>query len=168
MEYIPELNNQILLIITASAVIISLLCLIMVFSLSSRMKKFKKAYVSLQTFLSGNDMEKLLQSNLREVKKIVQHMLKHESRLDLIEDKLRNGIDRAEIIRFNSFDNMGADLSFAVALLNQEGTGVILTGIHSIEECRVYAKAVDKGETSAKLNAEEKQAIEKALNTVKI
>jgi 3-dehydroquinate synthase class II len=92
----------------------------------------------------------------------------HDARLGQAESKLRKAIDRAELIRFNSFENMGAELSFALALLNQEGTGVILTGIHSIEECRVYAKPIENGQAAVKLNQEEKQAIERACKTIRI
>ncbi|NLI92886.1 MAG: DUF4446 family protein [Peptococcaceae bacterium] len=136
--------------------------------LFSRMNKFKKAYITLQTFLSGTKLEDLLKANLKEVRELSQQVANHGSRINQAENKLRGGIDRAELIRFNSFDNMGAELSFALALLNQEGTGVVLTGIHSIEECRVYAKPVEKGQAMVKLNPEEKQAIERACNTIKV
>ena len=48
-------------------------------------------------------------------------------RLKQIELKLRVGVDRAELLRFSAFENMGSDLSFAFALLNQEGSGVVLS-----------------------------------------
>lgn len=140
----------------------------MTIRLSSRMKKFQKAYTSLQTFLSGMRMEDILKANLKEVRELSQEVSSQADRLHQVEGKLRNAIDRAELIRFNSFDNMGAELSFALALLNQEGTGIILTSIQSIEDCRVYAKKVEKGQTAAKLNPEEKQAIEKACRTIKV
>jgi uncharacterized protein YlxW (UPF0749 family) len=165
---LSEPDPQILLIIALASLVIALISVIMTFSLSSRMKRFQKAYVSLQTFISGTKLEDLLKANLKEVRELSQQVSNHSSRLEQAENKLRSGIDRAELIRFNSFDNMGAELSFALALLNQEGTGVVLTGIHSIEECRVYAKPIEKGQALVKLAQEEKQAIEKACRTIKV
>lgn len=151
-----------LLIATVVAVIIALIAIIMTFSLRKRMKEFEKAYVSLQTLLSGAPLEELLRESLKEVNGLKQSVDDHSARLIPIENKLRSGIDRAELIRFNSFQNMGADLSFTLALLNQDKTGVVLTSIHSVEECRIYAKRIEKGQATVKLSPEEKQAIEKA------
>lgn len=168
MFSLSEPDPQMLLIIALASLVIALISAIITFSLSSKMKKFQKAYVSLQTFISGTKLEDLLKANLKEVREVSQQVANHSSRLEQAENKLRSGVDRAELIRFNSFDNMGAELSFALALLNQEGTGVVLTGIHSIEECRVYAKPIEKGQAVVKLAQEEKQAIERACRTIKV
>jgi vacuolar-type H+-ATPase subunit I/STV1 len=132
------------------------------------MKKFQKAYISLQTFLSGTKLEDILKANLNEVRELSHELADQGSRLKQAEKKLRSGADRAELVKFNSFEHMGAELSFALALLNQEGTGVVLTGIHSVEECRVYAKTIEKGQSMVKLSREEKLAIEKALSGDKV
>lgn len=161
-------DMQVLFIIAIIASVLSLIAIIITLTLISRMKKFQKAYTSLQTFLSGIKLEDILKANLQEVRELSQQLSGHESRIDKVEKKLRNSVDRAELIKFNSFDNMTADLSFALAMLNQEGTGVILTGIHSIEESRVYAKAIEKGQASVKLSPEEKLAVEKACNAIKV
>ncbi len=161
-------DTQLLYILALTSLVIAVFSTIMSLYLSSRLKKFREAYISLQTFLSGTRLEDLLKDNLKEVQELSQQVSTHDSRIELVEKKLRFGIDRAELIRFNSFDNMGAELSFALALLNQEGTGVVLTGIHSIEECRVYVKSIEKGQAAVKLNQEEKQAIERACKTIKV
>lgn len=161
-------DEQLLLIIAVAASIVAFIAIVMTCYLTSRMKRFEKAYTTLQTFLSGTRLEDLLKANLKEVRELSQQVNNHDSRLKQAENKLRSGIDRAELIRFNSFENMGAELSFALALLNQEGTGVVLTGIHSIEESRVYAKAIEKGQAGVKLNQEEKLAIERACQGIKV
>lgn len=161
-------SAQILIIIAVIAIIVALAAIVVTLHLSSKLKKFQNAYISLQTFLSGAGLEDLLKANLNKVGDIDQLVQQINARLTLTENKLRLSADRAELIRFNSFQNMGADLSFALALLNQEGTGVVLTGIHSIEECRIYAKPIENGQASVKLIPEEKQAIERACNTIKI
>lgn len=161
-------DTQFLFIIAAAAAGLALFASIMTIILYSRMKKFSKAYISLQTFLSGTKLEDLLRANLQEVRELSRELNDQGTRLKQTEKKLRSAIDRAELIRFNSFENMGAELSFALALLNQEGTGVVLTGIHSVEESRIYAKAIEKGQSPVKLSVEEKQAIERASHGVKV
>ena len=54
----------------------------------------------------------------------------------------------------------GSDLSFALALLDENNNGVLLNGIYSREMSNIYAKPVTKGESSYTLSIEEKQAID--------
>jgi len=160
-------NEQILLILLIITVLLALSAIIATIILAVRMNNFKKAYVSLQTFMSKENLEDLLKNNLLELQTAVRKISEHDLRLDKIEAKLRKGIDRAELVRFNSFDHMGAELSFALALLNQEGSGVLLTSIHSVEECRLYAKIIENGQASVKLISEEQRVLEKACSNIK-
>ena len=67
-------------------------------------------------------------------------------------------------IRYSAFKDTGSDLSFTLALLNKENTGVVLNGIYSSDMSNIYSKPVEKGESNYTLSEEEKQAINKAIN----
>ncbi|MDR3585477.1 MAG: DUF4446 family protein [Desulfosporosinus sp.] len=140
-----------------------LISLLTTLSLSRRMKRFEASYVTLQTFSSGEQLEPLLQKYLQQVIELDQELKACNVRLKQIELKLRAGVDRAELLRFSAFENMGSDLSFAFALLNQEGSGVVLSAIHSREESRVYAKPINKGRSTYSLSNEEIEVIAKAM-----
>jgi len=147
------------------------LCLIsylLIFSMNNKLKEFRKSYLALQSYMKGNSLDELLGEYLAEVKKIREGLAQTEKRIEQTEVKLRSSVDRAELVRFNAFDNMGSDLSFALALLNQEGNGVVLSSINSREESRVYAKPIVKGESTYHLSDEERQVITKAKDTVKV
>lgn len=151
--------------------ILGLLFIIQLFltiSLSSRLKKFQKAYLALQTFLDGNSLDQELKEYIKEVKQNSTELNNLEKRIELIESKLRASVDRTELIRFNAFENMGSELSFALAMLNQEGNGVVLSSINNREESRVYAKPVVKGESTYHLSEEEKKVINKAKETISV
>ena len=60
------------------------------------------------------------------------------------------------------FHDTGGDYSFAVALLDAQGGGVLITGLYHRDRCRVYAKPVQGWESSYKLSDEEREAIDKA------
>ena len=68
------------------------------------------------------------------------------------------------MVRYSAFKDTGSDLSFALALLNDNNDGVISNGIYSREMSNIYAKQVKEGKTSGKLSEEEKEALEIALN----
>ncbi|WP_242865733.1 DUF4446 family protein [Desulfosporosinus sp. HMP52] len=142
--------------------------LIITISLYSKMKKFQASYISLQTFMNGQKMDILLDKYIQKVTDLEQNLEKCNERLDPIEIKLRASIDRAEIQRFRAFEDVGSDLSFAVAFLNQEGDGLVLSSIHSREEARIYAKPISGGQSQYSLSDEEKDVVLKAMNGKKI
>ena len=148
--------------------LICILELIWIIVLDRRMKKFQKSYIALQSFVDGSSLDQQLKEYRNEVKHIKDEQNMTEKRLSQAEHKLRASIDRAELIRFSAFDNMGSDLSFALALLNQQGDGIVLSSINNREESRVYAKPIVQGESTYHLSVEEKEAINKAKETVKV
>ena len=67
------------------------------------------------------------------------------------------------IVRFNPFQDSGGDQSFAIALLDQRGTGLIISSLHGRAETRIFAKQVTEGRSTHALSDEEQQAIRAAL-----
>jgi hypothetical protein len=65
-------------------------------------------------------------------------------------------------VRFNPFADKGGDQSFAVALLDDLGDGVVFTGLHSRTDVRVYCKPVVGGASTYPLTNEEAEAITRA------
>ena len=68
------------------------------------------------------------------------------------------------MVRYSPFKDTGSDLSFALAILNDNNDGVILNGIYSREMSNIYAKQIIAGKTNNKLWEEEKEVLEIALN----
>ena len=81
-----------------------------------------------------------------------------------VEDDLRHTIQRVGIVRFNPFADTGGDQSFAVALLDAAGTGVVLSSLFSRSSTRVFAKAIVDGRSPHDLTEEEQDAITQAMS----
>jgi hypothetical protein len=64
------------------------------------------------------------------------------------------------LVRFSPFHDTGGDQSFALALLDGTLTGVVVTGLHSRTDSRLYAKPVERGSSSYSLTPEEREAME--------
>jgi len=152
----------------ALAVILVLVMITSNILLYRRIRKFEASYKTLQTFMSGNELEQLLEIYIHMLTDQDQKLKICNERLNKIEEKLRAAVDRVELLRFRAFDNVGGDISFAFALVNQEGSGVVLSAIHNREESRVYAKPVTKGESTYLLTDEEMEVISKAMKGQKI
>ncbi|CAB1130270.1 conserved protein of unknown function [Candidatus Hydrogenisulfobacillus filiaventi] len=86
-----------------------------------------------------------------------------EHRMGTLENRQALALSRVGMVRFNPFADTGADLSFAVALLNAGGDGLVLTGLWGRDEVRVYAKPVEGAQSRYALSEEERAAIDLAM-----
>ena len=77
--------------------------------------------------------------------------------------QVRASYQKIGIVKYNAFKGMGGNLSFVIALLDDNNSGFILNSVHSREGCYLYMKDVEKGSTDVLLGAEEKEALERAL-----
>jgi len=80
-----------------------------------------------------------------------------------LEDLSQRTIQKVGVIRYNPFADTGGDQSFAIALLDSLGNGVVLSSLHSRTDTRVFAKPVQSGRSKYQLSDEEQDAIKKAL-----
>jgi hypothetical protein len=80
-----------------------------------------------------------------------------------LEDLSQRTIQKVAVIRYNPFADTGGDQSFAIAMLDSLGNGVVLSSLHSRTDTRVFAKPVQSGRSRYQLSDEEQDAIKKAL-----
>jgi hypothetical protein len=66
------------------------------------------------------------------------------------------------LVSFNAYHDTGGEYSFALALIDAAGDGVVLSGLYHRERCRVYAKPVARWASETELIDEEQQAIARA------
>lgn len=80
-----------------------------------------------------------------------------------LRELLAGAVQRVGLVRFDAFEDMGGQLSFSVALLNEAGDGVVVTSINGRQDTRVYAKPVTGGASGNNLSDEETEAIRQAM-----
>ena len=66
------------------------------------------------------------------------------------------------VVRYDAFADMGGHLSWSVALLDDAGSGVVLTSIHGRQDTRSYAKPVEAWVSEQQLSPEEESAVSHA------
>jgi len=86
--------------------------------------------------------------------------------LSRAESRMSRSIQGVATVRFNPFKNQGggSNQSFATALLDEEGNGVVISSLYSRDRVGVYAKPIEKGTSSYELTDEEKSSIELAYS----
>ena len=116
----------------------------------------------------GKNIEEDLENYMYRVEKVERQ----NSELHLICKEMGNQlsgcVQKIGIVRYNAFKDTGSDLSFALALLDEDNTGVVMNGIYSREMSNIYAKPVEKGKSPYTISEEEKLAIDKAINSKNI
>ena len=75
----------------------------------------------------------------------------------------QRAVQRVGVVRFNPFTDTGGDQSFAIALLDVLGNGLVLSSLHGRADTRVFAKQVRGGRSKHQLSTEEEEAIRQAL-----
>ncbi len=80
-------------------------------------------------------------------------------RLDALEAVARRSLTRVGFVRFDAFPDVGSELSYALAVLDEDGNGFVLSSIYSREEVRTYAKAVRNFAADKELSDEERRAL---------
>ena len=156
------LNSQNFLICIA---IVNILLLILYICNLIKLRKINKRYNSFMKKLgNGNNIDEMLKKYIQKVEEVDtrnEDIIKYCKSLD---KEISLCIKKIGMVRYSAFKDTGSDLSFALALLNDNNDGVLLNGIYSREMSNIYAKQVVSGKTNNKLSEEEKEALDIALN----
>ena len=87
---------------------------------------------------------------------------RQERRLGELERLGLLDVSLAGFVRFNAYDDVGSDLSYALALLNREGNGIVLSSLYSRSDTRTYGKDVRNFVPTTEASEEELRAIARA------
>lgn len=148
-----------LMILVFIFLIVSIFCLI----------QYKRLYRRYDLFMRGKDAETLEDTILDLMEEAT--FLRAEDRatkdmIDAMREQVKSGYQKTGLVKYNAFKGMGGNLSFALALLDDNNTGFVLNSVHSREGCYLYMKDVDEGRTEILLGSEEKEALERALGYI--
>ncbi len=156
------IDYQIYILAVLAVLIIFLFILIVI--LFSSLKRVEKRYRKLMRGTNNKSLEELINSQMDgvdEARAIAEEAQKISKDLKL---QLSKCIQKYAIHRYRAFDDMGSDLSYSIALLDENHDGVIITGIYGRYETTSYAKPVDKGISRYDLSSEEELVLKEAIN----
>lgn len=112
---------------------------------------------------NGKNLEEDLQTYMSRVNQVEKQNTKLSNQIKTLDGEVTKCIQKVGVVRYSAFKDTGSDLSFALALLDENNDGVVLNGIYSREMSNIYAKPVQKGMSTYTISEEEAQAIKKAI-----
>ena len=160
LNFLKTDNYLIILSIIMIILLIGFLVLLVnVVKTNNRYKKFIKKIGN------GKNIEEDLEKFMYKVDRVEKQNTEIMNFCKILNEDMSKCIQKIGIVRYSAFKDTGSDLSFAVALLDENNDGVVFNGIYSREISNIYAKPVEKGNSKYTLSNEELQAIDKAVNS---
>ena len=145
-------------------IIIILILLANVLGSKMRLSRLERKY---KIFMKGSDaqsLEKVFVRKFNQIDRLYEAKEDHEHDISFIKHNMETMFSKYGIEKYDAFDDVGGKLSFALALLDKDNTGLILNAVHSRDNCFLYLKEIVKGESYVVLSQEEVEALRKAVN----
>jgi uncharacterized protein YlxW (UPF0749 family) len=152
-------------IVVLLALGIGIVSFLMMLFLWVSLRKAKKTYRRLTNGNNQANIEQLLLDIRERYEAVKAEQEKQSALLKAIQAQLKTMKAKIGVRRYNAFASEGSDLSFTIAMVDEEANGVLLTGIHSRDQTYVYAKPVEKGQSAYHLSPEEKETLTQILQS---
>ncbi len=152
-----------LLIVMAIVIFILLIVLILLIVQMNKLGKMKKR---LSKFMSGKDGKSLEQDIIalfEDNKFLKNNTEKNKKDIRVLYKNMESTFQKMGLVKYDAFSQMGGQLSFCLALLDENNNGFILNSVHSTEGCYSYTKEIKRGESALSLGKEEAEALAIAM-----
>jgi len=130
--------------------------------LSVRQQRIVRQYRHWMRGTSGGSLEAILTEHVSRVRETASTVDTLAQQVHQLEQAGRLSLQHAALVRYNPFHDTGSDQSFALALADALGNGIVLSSLHARDATRVYGKPLVAWESAYMLTDEEKSAISRA------
>ena len=149
-------------LLLASMLLILVLLILIVYTMV-RLSTMRARYREMMRGSETEDIEGMLIQHIHEVEQVAAtnaHILEEN---ELIRQFLRRTLVRTASVRFRAFEDMGGDLSYAVAMLDANNDGIIFSSIFARDDSRSYIKPIKGGTSDYALTDEEQGVLKEAM-----
>lgn len=152
------------IIIGLSVIVILLFIIVLV--QGKAINNMESRYRKMMRGTSTQNLEELIINNLDSINESEEKSKECLKEIEELKKKTKSCVQKIAITRYKAFEDIGSDLSFSIAMLDENNDGLILTGIFGRNESTTYAKPVDKGISRYDLSEEELDVLNEAINKV--
>jgi|GEM_PF-193884 len=150
-------------ILVIASIVISVVLIVIVLLLLLRQSRLEMNYKIFMKGRGGRSLQEVFKQQLEGIDIVKEQTDLLHRRLSYVEKSLNRSFQKCGIVKYDAFKEIGGQLSFAMAMLNDSNTGFIINCIHSRDGSYTYIKDIVRGECAAELCDEEKQALKIAL-----
>ena len=146
--------------------ILALLNIVWQFDLQTRQRRLREQYAQLRESTDGVNLQINLESITSQIEGIQGQISQLEALAKQFEATLGHTIQGFGMVRFQAFQGTGGDQSFALALVDQHGNGIVFSALYSREGTRVYGKPLTAWTSTYNIGDEEQKALDQARKMV--
>ncbi len=166
MNLVFDVINDYVNYIVMGLVGLSLLFLVFIIILLVKQRKLNKKYKKFMTGSAGENLEGQILVRFADIDKLKQDTADINKEISKIQENLMITYQKIGVVKYDAFKEMGGKLSFVLALLDKNNSGILLNSVHSTREgCYTYLKEIIKGESFLELSEDEKKALNQALRS---
>lgn len=143
--------------------ILIIILFVMFINVNMKYKRLKSSYASFMRGRDGKNLERSILEKFDELEEVETIAKKNSSDIKQLFREVQSDYQKVGIVKYDAFNEMGGNLSFAITLLDGNNSGFILNAMHSREGCYTYVKEIVRGESYIELAEEEAQSLEKAI-----
>ena len=129
-----------------------------------RISKLSKRYKKFMSGKSAKSLEQDIEGIFEDNKFIKASTEKNRKDIMALYKKFESAFQKVGIVKYDAFNQMGGQLSFSLALLDENDNGFILNSVHSTDGCYSYTKEIKAGLCEISLGEEEKKALDIAMD----
>ena len=147
-------------------IVFAVLLFIVMILLIVQISKVSKLKKRLDKFIVGKDGLSLEQEiiGLCEDNKFLKNSTeKNKKDIRNLYKRLETVYQKMGLVKYDAFNQMGGQLSFSLALLDENNNGFIINSVHSTEGCYSYTKEIKNGTCAISLGTEEAEALVLAM-----
>lgn len=152
--------------ILAGMAAVLLILLIMLIVLIVKYSKVKKRYDKFMRGKNASSLEEDMHGIFEDMKLLKANVDKNKRDIRILYKNLERTFQKLGIVKYDAFNQMGGQLSFSLALLDENNDGFILNSVHSSEGCYSYTKEIKDGTSKISLGKEEQEALDIAIGYI--
>jgi hypothetical protein len=153
-----QLDQETVELLAQVAAGVGAVALLLALALWFKLSRMMRAYARMQGGRS-DDLVDVVNRQADEVERLGAEVVRLRDQVKALHVEIADSLRHVAVVRYDAFPDMGGRLSFSVALLDDDGDGLVLTSINGRSETRTYAKGVKSGGSDHQLSPEEQQAI---------
>lgn len=142
--------------------IVAVLLLVLLILLIVQIHKVNRLKSRLDKFVLGKDgasLEQDIVALFEDNKFLKSSTDRNKKDIRTLYKRMETAYQKMGLVKYDAFNQMGGQLSFSLALLDENNNGFIINSVHSTEGCYSYTKEIRNGECSISLGNEEAEAL---------
>lgn len=147
-------------------IVLFLMVIVLMVMVTKQNRQMRQLKTRVDKFMGGKSargLEETIVTLLDDYEMLKENAKDNARDIKTIYKNMRSAYQKMGIVKYDAFQQMGGQLSFCLALLDEDNNGFIINSVHSTEGCYSYTKEIREGESDVPLGKEEEEAMRIAL-----